>query len=387
MKIQVPSILIIITQIIFHKILSQTTNLGKDAVVDINKCAEKGLTGNKCIAIVSEMTIHGITRYYNYLQKCKNGQYCQTVSYANNDIGFCTPIIHQGRPGEKCLNNGDCYSYNCTKKKCYGKLDGALCQSSLECGINSFCVYEDFEHSNEDDPKYCQPLSSPGGNCMFGSPPIQRKDIYYSTMFNFIDEREDNCPPGYICTIASGNLLTFKSRLEINDYICISKFSVLTGQYVGYKQYIACEQGYMTLHNDSDGVPYGQCRSIHTDGICNEDGMCVADAEGNMIQCAYDTTGEFFCPVVGMSDRIKNYTKIFNHAIASAGINFDIVWGKETTDKENVRMAYLYLKYYHWFRNADECQILYMKYINHSFWINKRVLFITLITIFFAIFG
>ena len=91
--------------------------------------------------------------------------------------------------------------------------------------------------------------------------------IHQNETKQFIDEREDNCPPGYICTIASGNLLTFKSRLEINDYICISKFSVLTGQYVGYKQYIACEQGYMTLHNDSDGVPYGQCRIIHTDGI------------------------------------------------------------------------------------------------------------------------
>jgi hypothetical protein len=67
-----------------------------------------------------------------------------------------------------------------------------------------------------------------------------------------------------------------------------------------------------------------------------------------------------------MVDRIKNYTKIFNHAIATAGIDFDIVWGKETTDKEEVRMAYLYLKYYHWFRNADECQISYMKYINNS---------------------
>ena len=145
---------------ILPKIICQDTNLGLDSIVDIYKCAEKGLTGNKCLAIVSELTTRGVTKYFNYLQKCKDGQYCQAVSYANEDIGFCTPIIHQGRPGEKCLNDGDCYSYNCTKKKCYGKLDGSLCQSSLECGINSFCVYEDFEHSSKNDPKYCQPLSS-----------------------------------------------------------------------------------------------------------------------------------------------------------------------------------------------------------------------------------
>ena len=86
-----------------------------------------------------------------------------------------------------------------------------------------------------------------------------------------------------------------------------------------------------------------------------------------------------------MVDRIKNYTKIFNHAIATAGINFDIVWGKETTDKEEVRMAYLYLKYYHWFRNADECQILYMKYINSAKWI--KGIYLGWIFIFFTFFN
>ena len=217
-----------------------------------------------------------------------------------------------------------------------------LCLSSLECDTNFFCVYESFQNSNDDDPKFCTPLVNSGETCMFGSPPIQRKDKYYSTMFNFNKERDDNCPPGYICTIASGSLTSFKDRLAVNDYRCISKFSVLTGQYVGYEQYVACETGYMTLHVDTDDVPYGQCRSIQTDGVCDSDGKCIADG----------------------------YTKIFNHAIATAGIDFDIVWGKETTDKEEVRMAYLYLKYYHWFRNADECQISFMKYINNGLWIN-----------------
>ena len=39
---------------------------------------------------------------------------------------------------------------------------------------------------------------------------------------------------------------------------------------------------------------------------------------------------------------------------------------KETADKENVRSAYLYLKYFQWFRNADECQIAFMMYVNYS---------------------
>ena len=341
------------------------TNIGVNSIIDIYKCAENGLTGNKCLAVVSNLNSNGIYLYDNYLSKCKKGQYCQSVFYANDDIGFCTPIIHQGKQNQKCKSDSDCYSFNCTNKKCYGKKKGSLCLSSLECDTNYFCVYESFTKSNDDDPKYCTELVGSGETCMFGSPPIQRKDTYYSTMFNFNKERDDNCPPGYICTIASGSLTSFKSRLLENDYRCISKFSVLTGQYVGYEQYVACETGYMTLHIDTDNVPYGQCRSIQTDGICDSDGKCVADGEGNTVDCMYDVTGELFCPVVGMTDRIKNYTKIFNHAIATAGIDFDIVWGKETTDKEEVRMAYLYLKYYHWFRNADECQISYMKYINN----------------------
>ena len=345
------------------------TNVGINSIVDVYKCAEHGLSGNKRLGSVSYLNSTGVYKYDNYLSKCKNGQYCQSVSYANEDIGFCTPIIHQGRPGEKCKSDGDCYSFNCTKNKCVGKKEGSLCLSSLECDTNYFCVYENFLKSDDNDPKYCTQLVGSGETCMFGSPPIQRKDTYYSTMFNFNKERDDNCPPGYICTIASGSLSSFKSRLAINDYRCISKFSVLTGQYVGYEQYIACETGYMTLHIDTDNVPYGQCRSIQSDGICDSDGRCIADGEGNVVDCMYDVTGELFCPVVGMTDRIKNYTKIFNHAIATAGIDFDIVWGKETTDKEEVRMAYLYLKYYHWFRNADECQISYMKYINNGIWI------------------
>ena len=346
--------------------IESMTNIGINSILDIYKCADNGLTGNKCLAIVSYLNETGVYRYDNYLSKCHKGQYCQSVFYANEDIGFCTPIIHQGRPGEKCHSDGDCYSFNCIDNKCVGKKEGELCLSSLECDTNFFCVYESFQNSNDDDPKFCTPLVGSGETCMFGSPPIQRKDKYYSTMFNFNKERDDNCPPGYICTIASGSLTSFKNRLAVNDYRCISKFSVLTGQYVGYEQYVACETGYMTLHVDTDDVPYGQCRSIQTDGVCDSDGKCIADGEGNTVDCMYDVTGELFCPVVGMVDRIKNYTKIFNHAIATAGIDFDIVWGKETTDKEEVRMAYLYLKYYHWFRNADECQISYMKYINNS---------------------
>ena len=92
----------------------------------------------------------------------------------------------------------------------------------------------------------------------------------------------------------------------------------------------------------------------------------IADIDGNRINCVYDIIDELFCPVYGMKDRIKNYTKVFNHAIATAGIDFDIMMNKETADKENVRSAYLYLKYFQWFRNADECQIAFMMYVNHS---------------------
>ena len=72
----------------------------------------------------------------------------------------------------------------------------------------------------------------------------------------------------------------------------------------------------------------------------------IADIDGNRINCVYDIIDELFCPVYGMKDRIKNYTKVFNHAIATAGIDFDIMMNKETADKENVRSAYLYLKYF-----------------------------------------
>ena len=226
------------------------------------------------------------------------------------------------------------------------KKNGDLCLSSLECEINSACVYKDHEHSNIDNPKYCSSLVISGNSCMFGSPPIQRKDVYYETKFNFKGEREDNCYPGYICTIASGNLDTFKNRLNINDYICISKFSILDGQYIDYGNYLACEDGYMTLYNGTDDINYGIYRKIVTDGICDEDNKCIADIDDNRINCVYDIIDELFCPVYGMKDRIKNYTKVFNHAIATAGIDFDIMMNKETADKENVRSAYLYLKYF-----------------------------------------
>ena len=362
---------------IFFIIISQSYFFTKrkkitltNTIEDINEialCAEEGLTHNKCIGTVTILGENGQpSKYINYLSKCKEGNYCQSVSYTNDDIGFCTPIIHQGRPGDKCHNKGDCYSFNCTNSKCYGKKNGELCLSSLECEINSACVFKDHEHSNDDDPKYCTSLVISGNSCMFGSPPIQRKDTYYETMFNFKGEREDNCYPGYICAIATGNLDTFKNRLNINDYICISKFSILDGQYIDYGNYLACEEGYMTLHNESDGLNYGICRKIVTDGYCDEDEKCIADNDGNRINCVYDIVDELFCPVYGMKDRIKNYTKVFNHAIATAGINFDIMMNKETADKENVRSAYLYLKYFQWFRNADECQIAFMMYVNHS---------------------
>ena len=160
------------------------------------------------------------------------------------------------------------------------KKNGDLCLSSLECEINSACVYKDHECSNIDDPKYCSSLVISDNSCIFGSPPIQRKDVYNETMFNYKGEREDNCYPGYICAIASGNLDTFKNRLNINDYICISKFSILDGQYIDYGNYLACEDGYMTLYNGTDDINYGIYRKIVSDGICDEDNKCIADFDG-----------------------------------------------------------------------------------------------------------
>ena len=67
---------------------------------------------------------------------------------------------------------------------------------------------------------------------------------------------------------------------------------------------------------------YGECWSIQTYGICDPDGRCVGDGEGNTVDCMHDVAGDLFCRVVGMIDRIKNYTIIFNHDIDSAGIDF-----------------------------------------------------------------
>jgi hypothetical protein len=53
---------------------------------------------------------------------------------------------------------------------------------------------------------------------------------------------------------------------------------------------------------------------------------------------------------------------------------FDIAWGIKNNDKEEGRMGYLYLKYYYWFRNCNECQIIYMKYINNELWIRFNYL-------------
>ena len=62
--------------------------------------------------------------------------------------------------------------------------------------------------------------------------------------------------------------------------------------------------------------------------------------------------------------KINNYSKIFNHYIATAGIDFDEVLEKETAGNERVRETYLFLKYYQYFRNAKECQYLYYLNIN-----------------------
>ena len=93
-----------------------------DDINEIVLCAEEGLTHNKWSVTVTILSENGQpSKYINYLSKCKEGNYCQSVSYSNDDIGFCTSIIHQGRPSDKFNNLGDCYSFNCTNSKCYGK--------------------------------------------------------------------------------------------------------------------------------------------------------------------------------------------------------------------------------------------------------------------------
>ena len=83
------------------------------------------------------------------------------------------------------------------------------------------------------------------------------------------------------------------------------KIFILDGQYIDYGNYLACEDGYMILYNGTDDINYGICRKIVTDGICDEDNKCIADIDGNRINCVYDIIDELFCPVYGMKDRIK----------------------------------------------------------------------------------
>ena len=346
----------------------QISARGEDDRNDLSICADNGLTDNKCIATTTEYNTDGtISRYVNYLGKCKKKtQYCQTVTYANRDIGFCAKIIHQGRPGDKCKAPGDCYSGLCEQSKCVGKTEDSFCVSSLECEKQYACVYKDQNQDN--DVQVCKPLVKSGESCSFGSSTVQRRDPYYTPMFNFITEREDNCYPGYICTIVALNEEKYTEKANSHQYKCISKFSVLDGQYVDYKNYCACKSGYMIL---DENERYGICKNVTTNEnklkcIESSDGksFCKVDNQDSKMECVTDSSQEIFCPVLNLTERINNYSKIFNHYIATAGIDFDEVLEKETAGNERVRETYLFLKYYQYFRNAKECQYLYYLNIN-----------------------
>lgn len=341
---------------------------------DQSVCAEHGLTDNKCVGTVTEYTDNGeVSTYSNYISMCKKKtDYCQTVTYANRDIGFCAKIIHQGRPKDKCKVEGDCYSGKCENHKCEGKSDGEYCISSLECGLRSACIYLDKTKTSSEDSRICAPLVGSGERCFYGSSSVQRRNPYYSPMFNFVSEREDNCFPGYVCTIVAPNLEKYNAlKADDDNYKCISKFSVLDGQYVDYENYVACQSGYMKL--DETGKNYGICKNTSTndsDMQCLLSGtsfQCIVDSDGTKMDCVTDSSRKIFCPVLNLTERIRNYTKIFNHYVATAGIDFDVVREKETAGNEKVRESYLFLKYYNYFRNAKECQYWYYLNINSSF--------------------
>ena len=180
-------------QIFFLILIPLTSSRGSDDRNDISYCAEDGLTDNKCVGTVTSYDESGnVNQYINYISMCKSKtDYCQTVTYANRDIGFCAKIIHQGRPGNKCKEPGDCYSGICEDKKCVGKEDNQYCESSLECKMNSACVYQDLSSDRTSTTRTCVPLVSSGEECKFGSTSVQRRNTYYTPMFNFINERED----------------------------------------------------------------------------------------------------------------------------------------------------------------------------------------------------
>lgn len=81
------------------------------------------------------------TPFY-YIQECSdpNNPFCDFQTGKNST---CTktssmPTTYK-YPGEKCLKDSDCLSYNCNNQRCYGKQQSESCNINLDCEPGLYC--------------------------------------------------------------------------------------------------------------------------------------------------------------------------------------------------------------------------------------------------------
>ncbi|OMJ92682.1 hypothetical protein SteCoe_4562 [Stentor coeruleus] len=206
------------------------------------------------------------TPYY-YIQECSdiNNPYCDFKTEQNSTCTK-TPAVSPTYkyPGEKCLKDSDCLSYNCNNQRCLGQQQSESCDINLDCEPGLYCK-----------SLKCTPL------------------ITLST---------SSCSSDYECNYGTGCLTT-----------CIPYWSLSSGSAT------KCDENNESFLCSSGKCYNGKCvtstKSDFLPKICIKDLDCSSKNIENECECGRNPNGNKFCklksedwPYSGYFEIMKEWT-------------------------------------------------------------------------------
>lgn len=220
---------------------------------------------------VDDICIHyNDTESTIYLNPCSDGLECPDLEEEAYESECSAPTNSNpyAYPGEHCLSNINCFTFNCTSNKCQGQAKGEVCDSDEVCEPGLYCK-----------ESVCASLIKDDSKCT----------------------RDYECKPTSFCDISSKvctSYFTLKSGTELTS--CSSDLVDLR-----------CKSGYCSTYTDEKGEIINECldavKSKHSVPVdCTEDqDRCISEDESviSKCECGYNSDAKAYCKLLpGDSD-------------------------------------------------------------------------------------
>lgn len=330
---------ILITALCSHVLLQCSSSSS------IYKCVETNFKDNQCMLLSTKIEKDGqsiTTRSIYSLSNCSSSQVCLTLE-SNTNIGVCVEKsdLFVGFDSDSCKNNADCYSYNCSNKKCVGIANGEACPGPYSCLKTSSCI-----KGNSTSILKCHPIVAPNADCI----------------------SDYVCPFGYLCG---------KSSKAMKMKQCIKMFSIEFGEYssVDYlcktgKTY-TFDRGTNYVCSKTSKIAVEPCKTKDDCQIVVTDGKNSSSYKSD--SCSWngvDAYSQITFDDLVFQDYLNYYQELILNRKESDFKNLEYA-RKNYWDDEKLANLYSRTFYFAEMKGADECAI--------NYFINSKINTVTLL--------